>query len=84
MLDRRATTSAFKIVSKMPARKPEEEREILKWIEDVMEEPVPKGDYEEVKKPCQASNPGEIPCTLFCNWSMLLNQGATLNQLLSR
>ena len=38
-----------KIFSKMPARKPEEEREILKWIEDVMEEPVPKGDYEEVR-----------------------------------
>lgn len=34
----------------MPARKPEEEREILKWIEDVMEEPIPKGDYEEVLK----------------------------------
>ena len=33
----------------MPARKPEEEREILKWIEDVMEEPVPKVDYEEVR-----------------------------------
>ena len=49
MLDRRATTSGFTIVSKMPARKPEEEREILKWIEDVMEEPVPKGDYEEVR-----------------------------------
>ena len=33
---------------KMPARKPEEEQEIMKWIEEVMEEPLPKGDYEEV------------------------------------
>ena len=32
----------------MPARKPEEEQEILKWIEEVLEEPLPKDDYAEV------------------------------------
>ena len=32
----------------MPARKPEEEKEVMAWVEAVMEEPLPKGDYEEV------------------------------------
>merc|ERR1712038_1392174 len=36
--------------SKMPARKPEEEKEVMAWVEAVMEEPLPKGDYEEVLK----------------------------------
>jgi len=34
----------------MPARKPEEEQEILGWIEAVLGEPLPKGDYAEVLK----------------------------------
>jgi len=34
----------------MPARKPEEEKEVMAWVEAVMEEPLPKGDYEEVLK----------------------------------
>jgi len=34
----------------MPARKPEQEKEVLEWIEAVLEEPLPKGDFEEVLK----------------------------------
>ena len=32
----------------MPARKPEQEKEVLDWIGDVLGEPVPAGDFEEV------------------------------------
>lgn len=32
----------------MPPRKPEQEKEVLEWIEAVLEEPLPKGEYEEV------------------------------------
>ena len=32
----------------MPARKPEQEKEVLDWIEAVLGEPLPKGDFEEV------------------------------------
>lgn len=32
----------------MAPRKPEQEQEVLEWIEAVLEEPLPKGDYEEV------------------------------------
>lgn len=34
----------------MPARNPEQEKEILEWIEAVLEEPLPKGEYEEILK----------------------------------
>ncbi|CAB4055193.1 TAGLN [Lepeophtheirus salmonis] len=33
---------------KMGPRKPEEEKEILQWVESVLEEPLPKGDFEEI------------------------------------
>ena len=33
----------------MPARKPEQEKEVLDWIEAVLGEPLPKGEFEEVK-----------------------------------
>ena len=32
----------------MPERKPEQEKEVMEWIEAVMGEPLPKGEYEEV------------------------------------
>ncbi|XP_040575784.1 myophilin [Lepeophtheirus salmonis] len=32
----------------MGPRKPEEEKEILQWVESVLEEPLPKGDFEEI------------------------------------
>lgn len=32
----------------MPPRKPEEEKEVLGWVEAVLDEPLPKGDFEEV------------------------------------
>ena len=32
----------------MPARNAEQEKEILQWIEAVMGEPVPSGDFAEV------------------------------------
>ncbi len=32
----------------MPARDPKQEKEILDWIEAVMEEPLPAGEYAEV------------------------------------
>ena len=32
----------------MPGRKPEEEHEILSWIEEVIEEKLPKEDYADV------------------------------------
>ena len=32
----------------MPARKPEQEKEVLDWIGDVLGEPVPAGDFEDV------------------------------------
>merc|ERR1711983_487567 len=31
-----------------PERKPEQEKEVMEWIEAVMGEPLPKGEYEEV------------------------------------
>ena len=34
--------------SKMPARKPEQEKEVLDWIQAVLGEPVPDGEFEEV------------------------------------
>ena len=34
----------------MPERKPEQEKEVMEWIEAVMGEPLPKGEYEEVRK----------------------------------
>ena len=34
----------------MPERKPEQEKEVMDWIEAVMGEPLPKGEYEEVRK----------------------------------
>lgn len=39
-----------RLISKwiMAPRKPEQEQEVLEWIEAVLEEPLPKGDYEEV------------------------------------
>ena len=33
---------------KMPARKPEQEKEVLDWITAVLGEPMPDGDFEEV------------------------------------
>ena len=33
----------------MPERKPEQEKEVMDWIEAVMEEPLPQGSYEEVR-----------------------------------
>ena len=52
----------------MPARNSAQEREILEWIEAVLGEPLPKGDYEDVLKNgvvlCQLMNkisPGSIP-----------------------
>ena len=32
----------------MPARKPEQEKEVLDWIKAVLGEPIPDGDFEEV------------------------------------
>ena len=32
----------------MPARKPEQEKEVTDWIEAVLGEPLPKGEFEEV------------------------------------
>ena len=32
----------------MPARKPEQEKEVLDWIEAVLGDPLPEGDFEEV------------------------------------
>ena len=32
----------------MPARKPEQEKEVLDWIQAVLGEPVPDGEFEEV------------------------------------
>ena len=32
----------------MPERKPEQEKEVLEWIQAVMEEPLPQGEFEEV------------------------------------
>ena len=34
----------------MPERKPEQEKEVMDWIEAVMGEPLPKGEYEEVRE----------------------------------
>ena len=34
----------------MAPRKPEQEKEILDWIEAVMGEPLPEGNFEEVLK----------------------------------
>jgi len=52
----------------MPARKPEQEKEVLDWIGDVLGEPVPAGDFEEVLKNgvilCKLMNkisPGAVP-----------------------
>ena len=36
--------------SKMAPRKPEQEAEILQWIESVLGETLPKGDYEDILK----------------------------------
>ena len=33
----------------MPARKPEQETEVLGWIEAVLGESLPSGDFEEVR-----------------------------------
>eukprot|EP00095_Tigriopus_kingsejongensis_P000563 maker-scaffold776_size99073-snap-gene-0.21 protein:Tk00563 transcript:maker-scaffold776_size99073-snap-gene-0.21-mRNA-1 annotation:"Myophilin" len=51
----------------MPARNSEQEAEILQWIEAVLEEPLPKDEYEEILKNgvvlCQLMNkivPGSI------------------------
>ena len=32
----------------MPPRKPEQEKEVLDWIQAVLGEPVPDGEFEEV------------------------------------
>ena len=40
---------ALKKINKMPERKPEQEKEVMDWIEAVMEEPLPQGSYEEVR-----------------------------------
>ena len=32
----------------MPARKAEQEKEVLDWIGAVLEDPVPEGEFEEV------------------------------------
>ena len=32
----------------MPARKPEQEKEVLDWIQAVLGEPVSDGEFEEV------------------------------------
>ena len=46
-------TTAMKFVPvsrvSMAPRNPEQEKEILDWIEAVMEEPLPEGDFAEVK-----------------------------------
>ena len=34
----------------MPARKPEQEKEVLDWIQAVLGEPLPDGEFEEVCK----------------------------------
>ena len=34
----------------MAPRKPEQEKEIMEWIEAVMGEPLPEGDFAEVLK----------------------------------
>jgi hypothetical protein len=36
--------------ARMAPRNPEQEKEILDWIEAVMEEPLPEGDFAEVLK----------------------------------
>merc|ERR1712110_877870 len=58
----------IKQILKMPARKPEQEKEVLDWIGDVLGEPVPAGDFEEVLKNgvilCKLMNkisPGAVP-----------------------
>jgi len=52
----------------MPARKPEQEKEVLDWIQAVLGEPVADGEFEEVLKNgvvlCKLMNkisPGAIP-----------------------
>ena len=52
----------------MPPRQPEQEKEVLDWIEAVMGESLPKGDFEEILKNgvvlCKLMNkisPGSIP-----------------------
>merc|ERR1711963_94189 len=54
--------------AKMPARKPEQEKEVLDWIQAVLGEPVPDGEFEEVLKNgvilCKLMNkisPGAVP-----------------------
>merc|ERR1712083_1219639 len=43
--------SKVKLISKtMAPRKPEQEQEVRDWIEAVLGEPLPSGDYEEVLK----------------------------------
>merc|ERR1712055_322150 len=53
---------------KMPARKPEQEKEVLDWIAAVLGEPLPQGQIEDVLKNgvilCKLMNkisPGAIP-----------------------
>merc|ERR1712002_758966 len=38
----------FQKITIMAPRNPEQEKEILEWIEAVMEEPLPEGDFSEV------------------------------------
>ena len=39
----------------MPARNADQEKEILQWIEAVMGEPLPSGDFAEVSHNCNRS-----------------------------
>ena len=41
----------------MPARNADQEKEILQWIEAVMGEPLPSGDFAEVSNNCNWRSP---------------------------
>ena len=45
----------------MPARNADQEKEILQWIEAVMGEPLPTGDFAKVSNDCNRPSPCIIP-----------------------